>query len=72
MFIALGHIVNFDHILHAYVIGMLNHFLWKRVSFKLANIQRLPCILLSADFILHKIDLFHVLNMLNLYFQVKE
>ena len=38
---------------------MLNHFfLWKRVSFKMANIQRWPCILLSVDFTLHKINLF--------------
>ena len=28
------------------------------VSFKLANIQRWPCILLSLDFTLHKINLF--------------
>ena len=36
---------------------MLNHFLWKRVSFKLANIQRWACILI-VDFTLHKINLF--------------
>ena len=47
---------------------MLNHFLWKRVSFKLANIQRWPCILLSVDFTLHEINLFYILK----YFQVKE
>ena len=28
------------------------------VSFKLDNIQRWPCILLSVDFTLHRIDLF--------------
>ena len=63
---------HFACICHSLTTGMLKHFLWKGVSFKLANIQRLPCILLSADFTLHKIDLFYVLNMLNLYFQVKE
>ena len=57
MFIAIDHIhvVYFDHSLAT---GMLNHFLWKRVSFKLADIQRWPCILLSVDFTLHKINLF--------------
>ena len=39
---------------------MLNHLFMEEgpVSFKLANIQRWPCILLSVDFTLHKITLF--------------
>ena len=39
---------------------MLNHLFMEEgpVSFKLANIQRWPCILLSVDFTLHKINLF--------------
>ena len=43
-------------------------FLWKRVLFELANIQRLPCILLSVDFTLHKINLFYVLKMFTFIF----
>ena len=40
---------------------------------KLANIQRWPCILLSVDFTLHKINLFiGTKYTLLLYFQVKE
>ena len=70
MFIALDHIVYFDHILHAYAIR--NHWHAKPlfmdgVSFKLANIQRWPCKLLSVDFPLHKVNLSYVLNMLNFY-----
>ena len=71
MFIALDHIVLFDHILHVYVIpkplACLTSFLWKKVSFKLAKIQRWPCILLSVDFTLHKTNLLYVLNMPNFY-----
>ena len=39
---------------------MLNHLFMEEgpVSFKLANIQRWPCILLSVDFTLHKINYF--------------
>ena len=39
---------------------MLNHPFSEEgpVSFELANIQRWPCILLSLDFTLHKINLF--------------
>ena len=39
---------------------MLNHLFMEEgpISFKLANIQRWPCILLSVDFTLHKINLF--------------
>ena len=50
--------LHFACICHSLTTGMLNNFLWKRVSFKLANIQRWPCILLSVDFTLHKINLF--------------
>ena len=46
---------------------MLSHFFVEEGSFKLANIQRWPCILLSVGFTLHKIDFFYVLNMLNFY-----
>ena len=46
---------------------MLSHFFMEEGSFKLANIQRWSCILLSVGFTLHKINFFCVLNMLNCY-----
>ena len=48
---------------------MLNHLFMEKgpVSFKLANIQSWPCILLSVYFTLHKTNLFNGEKMIILY-----
>ena len=58
---------HFACICHSLTTGMLSHFFMEEGSFKLANIQRLSCILLPVGFTLHKINFFYVPNMLNVY-----
>ena len=58
---------HFACICHSLTTGMLSHFFMEEGLFKLANIQRWSCILLSVGFTLHEIIFFYVLNMLNVY-----